>query len=108
MNDDKPMECIRCGRCCLADFAAYVKDEDIDRWRRQGRKDILHILEQEHGVWQGDYLFSSVSGETLRSCFFIEHDGTVFSCALHETRPITCRNYEPGSSELCSQFGKKR
>ena len=29
-----------------------------------------------------------------------------FGCAIHDTRPATCRHYEPGSSELCPQFSK--
>jgi Fe-S-cluster containining protein len=35
-------------------------------------------------------------------------DGENFCCAIHETRPATCRHYEPGSSELCPQFRKTR
>jgi Fe-S-cluster containining protein len=106
MNDDQKVECRRCGRCCLADFAAYVTDDDIRRWKAEFRDDILRILKQEHGIWEGDHLISADSGETLHGCPFFNFDGEQFGCAIHETRPATCRHYEPGSSELCPQFGK--
>ena len=107
MNEDKKLECQRCGRCCLADFAAYVTDDDIQRWKAQRRLDILCILTREHAAWEGDHLISADSGQTLHGCPFFAFDGEQFGCAIHETRPATCRNYEPGSSELCPQFGKK-
>ena len=100
------MECIRCGRCCLADFTAYVTDEDMARWRAERRDDILEMLEREHGSWEGDHLVSSETGKTLHGCPFFMFDGEKFGCAIHETRPATCRLYEPGSSEICPQFRK--
>jgi Fe-S-cluster containining protein len=106
MNGDQKMECQRCGRCCLADFAAYVRDEDIKRWRDEQRDDILFILKREHGMWEGDHLISADSGEMLHGCPFFFFDGEQFGCAIHDTRPATCRNYEPASSEICPQFGK--
>ncbi len=105
MNGDQKMECRRCGRCCLADFAAYVKDEDLRRWTAEHRDDILRIYAREHAAWEGDHLVSADSGQMLHGCPFFAFDGEQFGCAIHETRPSTCRNYEPGSSALCSQFG---
>lgn len=99
-------ECLRCGRCCLADFAAYVSKQDIQRWQAQGRTDILQVLENEQGVWQGDHLVNARSGKPLRGCPFFFFDGKRFGCAIHETRPATCRNYVPGSSELCPLYAK--
>lgn len=101
-------QCLRCGRCCLADFSAYVTDEDVRRWKSQNRLDILNLLKQEHGTWEGDHLVSSESGATLHGCPFFFFDQDQFGCAIHETRPETCRRYEPGSSALCPQFGKLR
>ena len=106
MKSDPKIECRRCGRCCLADFTAYVTDEDISRWVTEKRDDILQILRSEHGFWEGDHLISVESGAALHGCPFYAFDGESFGCAIYETRPKTCRHYEPGSSELCSQFGK--
>ena len=105
-NKDRVLECLRCGRCCLVNFAAYVTEEDIRRWEEEGRRDILHILEREKGSWQGDRLISADSGQALGGCPFFDFDGERFRCAIHETRPATCRNYEPGSSALCPRFGE--
>lgn len=106
LNNEPFPECMRCGRCCLADFAAYVTQEDIIRWKQENRQDILEMLHREHATWEGDHLVSSDTGETLHGCPFFCFDGKQFGCAIHETRPATCRNYEPGSSELCPQFLK--
>ncbi|MEE9913586.1 MAG: YkgJ family cysteine cluster protein [Deltaproteobacteria bacterium] len=107
-NEHQDIECRRCGRCCLADFAAYVRDDDITRWHTEGRDDILHILEREHGAWEGDHLVSADSGRPLHGCPFFAFDGEQFGCGIYETRPATCRNYHAGLSELCSQFGTNK
>jgi Fe-S-cluster containining protein len=106
MEKEGKLECLRCGRCCLADFAAYVTDEDLRRWEKEKRQDILDMLAREHASWEGDHLVSADSGRTLHGCPFFFFDGTRFGCAIHETRPAACRNYEPGSSGLCPQFFK--
>ena len=98
------MICKRCGVCCMVDFIAYVTEKDIERWRREGRRDILEIIEHEHAFWAGDHLLSDVDGRYLNRCPFLTWEGAFHSCAIHETRPEVCRNYEPGSSEICSQF----
>ncbi len=100
------MECLRCGRCCLADFAAYVTEEDIARWKKENRQDILGMLKHEHAAWEGDHLVCADTGKSLGGCPFFFFDGLQFGCAIHDTRPMTCRHYEPGSSELCPQFFK--
>lgn len=104
MDEKQKNECLRCGRCCLANFAAYVTDLDIARWKEQEREDILNILKREHGQWEGGRLVSAKTGGVLQGCPFYFFDGHDFSCAIHETRPMTCRRYEPGSSKLCPQF----
>lgn len=108
MKNTTPMECKRCGRCCLADFTAYVTEEDIGRWKAEGRDDILDVLEKEEAVWEGDRLMSRESGTPLGGCRFFAFDGKSFYCAIHETRPAVCRLFEPGSSEICPQFQKAR
>lgn len=96
--------CRRCGKCCLADFCAYITPEDMKRWHDEGRQDILTIIERERAVWMGDHLISSADGHYLRGCPFLAWEGDHSSCAIHATRPRTCRDYRPGSSEICPQF----
>ena len=100
-------ECMRCGKCCLADMAALayqIDEEDRKRWIGEGRADILHIIENEHPVWMGDHLISSRTGNPLHGCQFLARDGNRFFCTIYETRPLACRDFIPGSSELCPLF----
>jgi len=96
--------CKRCGICCMVDFIAYVTERDMERWRREGRQDILDIIDREQAFWAGDHLISKVDGRYLDRCPFLTWEGELHCCSIHETRPEVCRNYEPGSSEICSQF----
>jgi Fe-S-cluster containining protein len=100
------MICKRCGKCCLANFSAYVKDEDIRRWQDEDRLDILLFIEKQRAVWAGDHIVLA-DGSDLKHCMFLRTDGCVCECIIYETRPLTCRNYTPGSSQLCSQYGLK-
>lgn len=106
MNPRKTLECARCGKCCLADMIAYVTSEDMDRWIREGRTDILHIIENEQAVWLGDHFISSRTGRPIYGCPFLEMPDELFSCSIHETRPGVCRKYEPASSEICPLWKK--
>ncbi|HDP24835.1 MAG TPA: YkgJ family cysteine cluster protein [Deltaproteobacteria bacterium] len=99
----KPPEihCARCGTCCLADMIAYVTQEDLDRWKSQGRQDILHIIETRNAAWMGDHFVSADSGRYLHACPFLRIQGQTCACSIYETRPAVCRDYVPGSSEIC-------
>ena len=106
MKNTKPMECLRCGRCCLVDFTAYATEEDIRRWETEGRDDILDILEREQTLWEGDRLMSRESGTALTGCRFFAFDGERYFCAIHGTSPAVCRLFEPGSSEICPRHSR--
>ncbi|HOE71426.1 MAG TPA: YkgJ family cysteine cluster protein [Deltaproteobacteria bacterium] len=96
--------CRRCGTCCLADMIACASSEDLARWKRENRQDILHIIENEHAVWLGDHFISSLTGRPIYGCPFLEMKDGVFSCSIYETRPQVCRDYQPGSSRICPQY----
>jgi hypothetical protein len=100
----RDIECLRCGKCCLNDFIAYTTEDDIERWRREGRSDILAVIEREHAVWAGDHLVSSEDGRYIRGCPFLIWEGNRRACAIYETRPGVCQRFVPGSSELCARF----
>jgi len=100
--------CIRCGTCCFAYVRAYVTQEDLERWRAEGRSDILSILENQGAVWAGDHFVSAADGHYIGACPFLDFDGAAAVCTIYDTRPLTCRNYRPGSSEICPLWGKKR
>lgn len=104
----KPLSCRQCGKCCFVDLTAYAQLEDFERWRKENRQDILEMIEHRHLIWAGDRMISSETGNYPRECPFLYSSGGVFLCSIYETRPAVCRDYQPGSSELCPQWKGKR
>jgi len=95
------MQCRRCGRCCYVHLIAYVTEEDLRRWQQEGRRDILTVLERGHVAWAGDRILSMDRGFFSHVCPFLTVEWGKCSCSIYETRPQICREYQPGSSELC-------
>ncbi|MCU0821614.1 MAG: YkgJ family cysteine cluster protein [Spirochaetes bacterium] len=102
-DSSRPASCRRCGICCKADMVAYASDTDIRRWEREGRSDILSLARDRQHIWAGDRIIDA-DGSALQTCTFLSWNNGVAVCSIYETRPILCRNYIPGSSEICSQF----
>ncbi len=103
-----PLSCRRCGKCCLVDMTAYAQQEDFDRWRAENRQDILDIIQKHHLVWAGDRMVSAETGRVAMECPFLCSTGNEWLCSIYETRPLVCREYQPGSSELCPQWVIKK
>ena len=99
--------CKRCGTCCLAGGFSLIKDVDIQRWEREGRCDILHIITKREPVWAGDRLISAGMGEMGNACPFLIKDGGIYVCTIYESRPVVCRDFMPGSSRICPQWKDK-
>ncbi len=77
---------------------AYVSPEDIHRWEQEGRHDI--IAHAHDLTWAGDRIVTR-TGRTVNSCSYLSWKGSSFFCEIYETRPLVCRNFVPGSNELC-------
>jgi len=101
VNQPEEKTCKRCGKCCLADMIDYALPEEYERWKAEGREDILHVVENEHAVWAGDHFISSLTGKYIYGCPFLRWEDDYFSCSIYEVRPSVCRNFRPGSSEIC-------
>jgi len=95
--------CRRCGTCCHVDMVAYFSPEDIQRWEKEQRYDIIARLRNNDVFWAGDRIVDK-SGVKMTKCVYLKWDGSSFFCEIYETRPIICRNFVPGSSELCPLF----
>ena len=106
MRQQSSKECRRCGTCCQIHFSVYALEEDIARWRAEGRDDILRLLEDEEMAWAGDPLVSTTTGESLSPCPFLQEVDTCFVCAIHPTRPRICREFLPAVSPLCPQCAR--
>ena len=97
------MKCLRCGACCHVDMVAYASPEDTQRWEKERRYNILAHL---HDVmWSGDRIVDT-SGTRITSCVYLKWHCSSFFCKIYETRPMVCRNFVPGSSDLCPLFNR--
>lgn len=104
---DKNITCRRCGNCCHVDVAAYVTLEDIQRWQKEGRQDILaHVYDNDVALSGGGVVnrFGSNIRTCLMSCVYLKWHGSLASCEIYETRTKVCRSFVPGSSDLCPQY----
>lgn len=108
---NKGKVCHRCGNCCHVDVAAYVSVEDIERWEQEGHHDILAHVENNGVSWSGDGFvnrFGSKINTCLMSCAYLKWQGITASCGIYETRTKVCRDFVPGSSDLCPQYHRER
>jgi len=104
-------ECLCCAHCCQPYFSLYVSEEDEERWKKQGRNDILQRLDWERRniIWKDDQPFNLATNEVERRCHWLKKTSdNKLLCAIHETKPKICADYSPGSSELCIQYRKVR
>jgi Fe-S-cluster containining protein len=76
----------------------------MERWRRDGKLEILRAMEQSKSVWAGDIVVSSEDGKIFFTCSFLRREEKYHACAIYEDRPKVCSEYKPGSSELCLQY----
>jgi Fe-S-cluster containining protein len=86
---------------------AYVSPEDIQRWEKEQRYDIISRLRDNSVLWAGDRIINK-SGAKVTDCFYLDWKGSSFFCKIYDTRPMVCRKFIPGSSELCPLFYLKR
>lgn len=82
--------CNACGICCEM-YGTTIKADpaDLDRWTGEGREDILAHVGPERELW-----FDKTTKERLQLCPFYFKDGPDSGgCAIHSTKPRTCRLY---------------
>ena len=86
--------CERCGKCCertkwAIDIDTRLVWEDIERWRREGREDILQYVYVFEGL--GGDIFDKTTFRRFSKCPFFKKNGKISSCSIHETKPLCCR-----------------
>ncbi|OIQ63228.1 flagellin N-methylase [mine drainage metagenome] len=102
--------CTRCGKCCTnASYmlTLFATPNDILRWRREGRSDILRYAPVFQEIGSADLWIDPVSGNELSRCPFLKRSrgaGGKYLCSIHETRPDVCRGY-PYSMEQMREDG---
>lgn len=77
--------CAKCPpeKCCTRFL--WVSKDDVDRWEKEGRSDILEHIRQR--VIDGRTIYEVRSPG--KSCVFLKEGW----CSIHETKPIVCRNF---------------
>jgi len=103
LKEESPIRCRQCGVCCHVDMIAYITENDMRRWEKEQRLDIISHVRGTEIQWFGDIILTG-NGIHIQSCTFLNYDGNVFFCDIYETRPQVCRDYMPGSSALCPLY----
>ena len=102
-------ECLRCGKCCkgtkwITNIELRLVWEDIERWRKQGRDDILKYVYVYEGL--GGDIFDKKTFKRFSKCPFLKKEGRIYSCSIHETKPLGCKLFpfyfdHQGTCENC-------
>lgn len=91
--------CKQCGKCCKDKFVKWATLEDIERWEKHGRNDILQYLKRdidpeiylEHG--RVELFFNPNTGIELDECPFLKKENNHYTCVIHNTKPTCCKEY---------------
>lgn len=93
------LDCLACGACCrqASDGRILVPEEDLVRWRRQGRSDVLDHLVPGH--------FSELAFAATPegACVHLGTEASPNACSIYADRGTTCREFERGSWQ-CREF----
>ncbi|MEY4514710.1 MAG: hypothetical protein RLZZ450_6832 [Pseudomonadota bacterium] len=96
------LDCLRCGVCCrqASDGRILVPEEDIVRWRRTGRADLVAQLVPGHF---GELAFAFTEEG---ACVHLGTPDSPHACSVYPDRGTTCREFEKGSWQ-CLEFRKE-
>ena len=128
-------KCLRCGRCCLwGGPTLSATRNDIKRWRRGKRHDILKYVDflyvrtcpkckkafepdrkicdicgskLKNETILSDLWFNPITGEELHRCPFLRkvRGRKEYRCLIHETKPERCRDFPVVVRTECENCG---
>lgn len=103
--------CTRCGHCCLRlEVHDDCSELDVERWRVQGREDILRYVAVEEAPEGRRYRIWKRPGTPffMESCPFLRRvpGDRAFYCAINDVKPDVCRAY-PGLRKHAMMTGCK-
>ena len=82
--------CRGCGVCCdLYGHTLHADPDDLERWRLQGRDDVLRRVGQGGELWWAE----DGSARQDHCPFFSWVGAEGGACAVHATKPAECRAY---------------
>jgi Fe-S-cluster containining protein len=95
-------ECEKCGKCCKKYIGTIpATEDDITRWKKEKRYDILSYVCFMPGNKWGDLFFNPKTGEEIYNrCPFLRKitNQNIYKCRIYDTRPDVCINY---SADTC-------
>ncbi|MBT3296843.1 MAG: hypothetical protein HN919_18470 [Verrucomicrobia bacterium] len=104
-------KCKQCGHCCLNlnAFATCASEEDVERWAREGRDDILEwVVPVALGdvIVAYDVWLDPETGEDVDRCPWLQRlPGTrKYVCGIHDVKPDICKDY-PVTREHAERTG---
>jgi Fe-S-cluster containining protein len=82
--------CLGCGDCCRAfSWHLHASDNDLARWRKLGRDDLLARVNRLGWIW-----VDPRTKERLPTCpYLIETAADKAHCGIHDIKPDICRAY---------------
>lgn len=83
-------QCLMCGDCCRA-FGGHLhaSEPDLQRWREQGRDDLLQRVSPIGWIW-----IDPATKRLEDPCpFIVRLDDEHYGCSIHEIKPDICRAY---------------
>jgi len=92
-------DCLECGACCRtgSDGRILVDEQDIVRWKRAGRSDLVRALQPGHF---GQMAFAT-RGDG--ACVHLGTPTHSHACCIYDVRGTTCREFAVGSWQ-CREF----
>ncbi len=89
------LDCRACAACCrdAADGRVSVSAEDLVRWKREKRQDIVA------GLVEGHFDALAFPARADGACVYLGVPGHENDCAIYEARGWACRALEPGSPQ---------
>lgn len=103
-NDKNPKACLRCGNCCRGGNLSLIDMQDMEKWEKHNRQDIIDKVKELNPVWAGDHFFSAGTGKRFTVCPFLKPEGDFYFCIIYDLRPEVCIRFKPGSSMLCPEY----
>ncbi len=98
-NSGGKWKCMQCGQCCFM-YGCMIPatDQDLERWKRQGRHDILEkvrvIRDPKTGaITAAECWFNPFTKKEYVYCPWIKRKGDKVFCLIHDTKPQYCIDY---------------
>ena len=95
-------ECRTCGACCMdaGDGHVLVSAEDLLRWRREDRADVLD------GLVDGHFGQRAFAARESGHCVHLGAATGRLDCAIYPTRGAACRQVQPGDRQ-CIEYRRR-